>query len=103
LADKVSGGGYLGKRAAGYVRAIRVPFFILQKSLKGVQIHDLVSERVPKSQKSKVSLSKGHDFQKFRPKFGENQPKFGKNRPKFGENRATFGKKSLKGSQKYQN
>jgi len=59
------GGGYLGKIGAGYVRAIRVPFFDPQKSLKGVQIQKLVSERVPKSRKSKISLSKGHDFQKF--------------------------------------
>ena len=86
-----------------YVRAIRVPFFIPQKSLKGVQIHKLISERVPKLRKSKVFLSKAHDFQKFRPKFCENQPKFGKNRTKFGENRLKFRKKSLKGSQIYQN
>ena len=36
-------------------------FFISQKSLKGMQLR-----------KSKVSLSKGHNFQKFRPKFGGN-------------------------------
>ena len=29
--------------------------------------------RHPKSRKSKIPLSKGHDFQKFRPKFGETQ------------------------------
>ena len=93
----------LGKMGTGYVRAVRVPFFMPQKSLKGVQIHKLVSETVPKLQKSKVSLSKGHDFQKFWPKFGENQQKFGKNRTKFGENRPKFRKKSHKGSQIYQN
>ena len=68
-------GGHLGKMGARFVRAIRVPFFIPQKSLtKGYkiprQIHILVSERVAKSRKSKVALSKGHDFQKFRLKFG---------------------------------
>ena len=37
-----------------------------------------VSERVQKSRKSIVSLSKDHDFQIFRPKLDENQAKFGK-------------------------
>ena len=36
----------IGKIDDGYVRTIRVPFFIPQKSLKGVQIHRLVSYRV---------------------------------------------------------
>ena len=35
-------GMHLGKTGDGYVQAIRVPFFITQKSLKGVQIHKLV-------------------------------------------------------------
>ena len=60
-----------------YVRVIGVPFSYLKSLSKGVQIHN-ISERVQKVRKSKVSLSKGHDFQKFHPKFGENQPKFGK-------------------------
>ena len=36
-------------------------------------------------------------------KFGESQSNFGKNRTKFGKNRPKFRKKSLKGSQLYQN
>ena len=32
--------GYLGKIGDGYVRAIRVPFSIPQKSLKGLEIFD---------------------------------------------------------------
>ena len=67
---------------AVYVRVKRVPLFLPQKSLKRVQIRKLVSERVPKSRKSKIPLSKGPDFQKFRPNFGEIQPKFGKKSPK---------------------
>ena len=43
----------------------RVTFFIPQKSHKGVQIHKLVSERVPKSRETKISLSQSHNFQKF--------------------------------------
>ena len=78
-------------------------FFIPQKSLKGLQIHNLVSDRIPKLRKSKVAFSKGNDFQKFWLKFGENQPKFGKNRTKFWTNRPKFRKKSLKGSKKYEN
>ena len=77
-------GVHLGKtgewyvRARKLVRAIRVHFFITQKSLKGVQINKLASEWVRKSGKSKISLSKGHDFQKFRQEFGENQKTFEK-------------------------
>ena len=41
----------------------------LQKSLKGIS--KLVSERVPKSQKSKIYVAKGHNFQKFRARFGK--------------------------------
>ena len=59
-----SGGGHLDKTGDGYVRAIRVLFFIPQKSLKGFEIHKLVSERVPKSRKSKIVLLKGSQFSK---------------------------------------
>ena len=82
---KASGGGYLGKTGDGYVRAIRVPFFIPQKSLKGLEIHKWVSERVPKSRKSKISFSKGHNFRKFWPKLGESRANFSENRAKFWE------------------
>ena len=64
------------------------------KSLKVVQIHKLESERVIKSRNSKISLSKGHDFQKFRQEFGENQPKVWENRPKL-KNWPKFREKSL--------
>ena len=37
-----SGGGHLDKTGDGYVRAIRVLFFIPQKSLKELEIHKLV-------------------------------------------------------------
>ena len=51
----------------------------------------------------KLPSQSGHDFQKFRLKFVENQPKLGKNWTKFGENWPKFRKRSLKGSRKYEN
>ena len=60
--------GDLSKTGDGYDRASRVPFFIPQKSLKGLQIHKLFSKGVQKSRKSNIFLSKGHNFRKFRPK-----------------------------------
>ena len=54
------GGHFIGKTGDGYIRAITVPFFIPQKSLKGLQIHRLVPQRVLKSLKSRISLKGSH-------------------------------------------
>ena len=62
MVNYTPGGEYLHKTGDGYVRAIKVPFFIPQKSLKGVQNHKLVSERGPKSISS---LSKGLDNESY--------------------------------------
>ena len=93
------GGVHLGKMGTGYVRAIWVPFFIHQKSLKGIQIHKLVSERVPKLQKSKVFLSKGtisRNFDQNLVKINQNLEKIEQN---LGKIEQILGKSLSKGPQ----
>ena len=61
------GGGHLGKMGTGYGRAIRVPFFLPWKSLKGLQIYSLVSEIGSKNHENKkfpsqrVTISRNFD------------------------------------------